>query len=121
VRKGLSPKPTQPLDQANAAQRKPHPGVYRRRKIWLAVMIFMIAWSLIEIVFQQNRIWHKEQVIRAKQAELARTQEQTQMLKKEIQKLNDHDYLMELAHKFGYGKKGETIIHVESEPTSSRP
>lgn len=86
---------------------KLHPGVRRRRLTWLTIMSLFILWAIVQISYQQWRIWEKEEQLAAKQATLKELKQETKSLQKEIQLLHDENYLLELAHKYGYGKKGE--------------
>jgi cell division protein FtsB len=100
----------------NEPNRKPlHPAVRRRRLIWLGVMVIVLVWTVVELIVQQNRIWDKEKELAVRKMELATAKEQTKQLKEEIKKLHDESYLLELAHKMGYGKPGEEIYSTEKE------
>lgn len=95
---------------------KLHPGVRRRRITWLIIMFCFILWAVIQIFLQQLKIWEKQDQLAIKQSALKQAKKETAILQKGIEQLNDYHYLMELAHKYGYGKKGEKNYH-PSAPT----
>ncbi|RAL23184.1 FtsB family cell division protein [Thermoflavimicrobium daqui] len=92
-----------------------HPAARRRRMIWLGLMVFILSWAGVQLVIQQFRIWNKEEVLIQKQKELVVVKQQTNQLKKEVQQLNDTNFLLELAHKLGYIKPGEQNYETEHE------
>ncbi|MBA4601260.1 FtsB family cell division protein [Thermoactinomyces mirandus] len=98
-----SPKPVRPL----------HPAVRRRRMIWLVIVVVFICWAVIQSFIQQLRVWEQEKELAAKQEQLAQLQLKQKELKQEVQKLKSEDYMLELAHKMGYGKPGEEIYSLE--------
>ncbi|WP_044641831.1 septum formation initiator family protein [Risungbinella massiliensis] len=93
-----SPRPVKPKIQ---------PKVRRFRLAWLIFMCCFIVWASIQLVVQQFRIWEKEDQLVVKKETLQQVQQEKTSLEKGISLLQEHQYLMELAHKYGYGKKGE--------------
>src|SRR5688572_5558415 len=85
-------------------KQKLHPATRRRRFTWLAIMVFVFSWAIVQIAIQQFRIWDKQEVLVQKKQELSIAQQQTGQLKEKVKQLNDENYLMELAHKLGYVK-----------------
>ncbi len=90
-------------------QRSLHPVVRRRRLIWLGAMVLFFCWAIVELIVQQVHIWDREKILAERKAELADGQRHTKELKDEIKKLHDEKYLLELAHKMGFGKPGEEV------------
>lgn len=107
-----TPSPEQTRTTRGSSQ-KLHPAVRRRRLIWLGFMVVFFCWAVIELVIQQFRIMDREEQLAAKREELAAVQAETQELHQAIKKLNDEDYLLELAHKLGYSKPGEEVYIIE--------
>lgn len=109
------PAPSHPLDsQRHSVQTrsKLHPVARRRRLLWLAIMVCLIGWSLVQLVIQQFRIWDKEAELAKQQTELVAVQGETKSLHDVITKLHDPAYLNELAHKMGYAKPNEELYTV---------
>jgi cell division protein DivIC len=111
-----SAKPVKKPESASKSQsvRPLHPAVKRRRLIWLGCMVVFIVWAAAQSVIQQVRIWDQEKELADKQRQLSQAYEQQKTLKQEVQKLKSEDYMMELAHKMGYGKPGEQIYSIEN-------
>jgi cell division protein DivIC len=86
-----------------------HPIVRRRRLVWLGVMVLFFCWTVVELIVQQTHIWDREKILAARKMELADGQRHTKELKEEIKRLHDEKYLLELAHKMGFGKPGEEV------------
>lgn len=94
---------------------KLHPKVKWRRLTWLVLMILFISWAIFQLIVQQIHIWDRETQLHKSQQELATTQATTKQLENELKRYRDHDFLMELAHKHGYGKPGEKNFQVGNE------
>lgn len=109
---GKKPKPTKSKAQSQPV-RPLHPSVKRRRLIWLGCMVVFIIWAAAQSVIQQMRIWDQEKELANKQRQLTQAYEQQKILNQEVQKLKSEDYMLELAHKMGYGKPGEQIYSIE--------
>jgi cell division protein DivIC len=103
-------------NEPTIVKRKLHPATRRRRFTWLAIMVFIFSWALVQIAVQQFRIWDKQEVLVQKKQELSIAQQQTGQLKEKVKLLNDEKYLMELAHKLGYVKP-EIEENVEEQET----
>lgn len=99
---------------SDSASRRPPlpPRVRRRRRIWLAVMVLFFLWSGSQLVIQTGKIHAKEAALAEKRKELATLKKEQRELKQEIGRLQDEDYLKELARKMGYGKPGEELLDV---------
>jgi cell division protein FtsB len=92
---------------------KLHPKVKRRRVTWLVLMVLFVCWCLTQLVMQEIKISKKEELLHKRQQELATTEAMTKKLTKDVKRYQDKDYLMEQAHKHGYGKRGEKNMKVE--------
>jgi cell division protein DivIC len=93
---------------------KIHSTVRRRRIIWFLLIVAFIVWCAVQLVIQEMRVWDKEALLHKRQQELASTQMTTKQLEKQIERFDDSDYLMEQAHKHGYGKPGEKNVQISN-------
>lgn len=87
-----------------------------RRRIWLILMLVLFLWSGSEWIIQTRAVHSKEAALVEKRRELASLEKERRELKQEINRLQDEDYLFELARKMGYGKPGEEILDVSDLP-----
>ncbi|MFC4075527.1 septum formation initiator family protein [Salinithrix halophila] len=93
-----------------------HPGVRRRRWIWLLLMLTFFIWSGVELWGQSQRIEAREAALAVKQKQLVQLKKRQAALKKEIQLLQDEAYLDELARKMGYRKLNEEVYDLPDQP-----
>jgi cell division protein FtsB len=109
----------EPLVETNTASQslppKLHPKVKRRRLFWLVLMVLFFGWCIIQLVVQEIRIAHKEELLHTKQQELATVEAANKKLQEDVKRYEDKDYLMEQAHKHGYGKAGEKNVTIEND------
>lgn len=94
---------------------KLHPKVKRRRLVWLVLMVLFFGWCIIQLVVQEIRIAHKEELLHKRQQDLATVEATNKKLIEDVKRYRDKDYLMEQAHKHGYGKIGEKNVSIENE------
>jgi cell division protein FtsB len=94
---------------------KLHPKVKRRRLIWLVLMVLFFGWCIIQLVMQEIEISQKEELLHKRQQELATMESKSKKLEKDVKRYQDKDYMMEQAHKHGYGKPGEKNVPMENE------
>jgi cell division protein DivIC len=92
-----------------------HPKVKRRRLAWFILMILFIGWCATQVIIQEIRIWDKEAVLHKRQQELADAKVTSKQLTSDVKRYRNFDYLMELAHRHGYGKPGEKNYQVGNE------
>lgn len=107
-----SERPQKPQSSSKPA-RPLHPAVRRRRMIWLVIVVVFTCWAIVQSFIQQLRVWEQEKELAAKQDQLAQVQMKQKELQQENQKLKSEDYMLELAHKMGYGKPGEELYSIE--------
>ncbi|SDY94821.1 septum formation initiator family protein [Thermoactinomyces sp. DSM 45892] len=101
--------------QARTPIRKLHPKAKRRRLIWLVSAILFFIWFGVQLVIQQMKIWDREDILAKKSQELEKLRQESQRLDQDLQRLEDPKYLLEQAHRLGYGKKNEQNFELESE------
>ncbi|GGE21752.1 hypothetical protein GCM10011571_24820 [Marinithermofilum abyssi] len=100
-------------EKASKPQRSPLlPGVRRRRRLWLFLMLAFFVWFGNELYSQSGQIEGQEAALAAKKAEVITLKEKQKQLKDEIRQLHDKDYLEELARKMGYSKPGEEVFDI---------
>jgi cell division protein DivIC len=105
-----APAPT----SAKQVRHKLHPGVRRRRWVWLITMVTVTGWAMIHLLVQQFHIWNKEEQLATKISELTTLQQQRKVLEKAVHQLKyDEEYLNELAHEKGYSKPGEEMYWIK--------
>lgn len=104
-------------DQANpkSSNRMLHPKAKRRRFIWLVSTMMFLIWFGVQLVVQQMKIWDREEILAKKMEELESLRTESQRLDQELQKLDDPVYLLEQAHRMGYGKKNEQNFELGTE------
>ncbi|NWO08646.1 MAG: septum formation initiator family protein, partial [Alteromonadaceae bacterium] len=78
----------------------------------LVLMLIFFLWSGSEWIIQTQAVHSKEAALAEKRRELDSLEKERKGLKQEIRRLQDEDYLFELARKMGYGKPGEEILDV---------
>ncbi|TCP66220.1 FtsB family cell division protein [Baia soyae] len=100
---------------AHTPIRKLHPKAKRRRLIWLVSAILFFIWFGVQLVIQQMKIWDREEILVKKSQELEKVRQESQRLDQDLQKLEDPKYLLEQAHRLGYGKKNEQNFEMEPE------
>ncbi|MGA8943828.1 MAG: septum formation initiator family protein [Thermoactinomyces sp.] len=104
------------MSQSSSKSARPlHPAVRRRRLVWLVIVVVFTCWAVVQSFVQQMRVWEQEKELAAKQEQLAQIQMKQKELKQEVQKLKSEDYMLELAHKMGYGKPGEELYTIKEE------
>ncbi|MFD1407072.1 septum formation initiator family protein [Kroppenstedtia eburnea] len=109
--------PSAPSTPPSSPRRPPLPRRVRlRRRIWLVLMLILFLWSGSEWIIQTRAVHSKEAALVEKRRELASLEKERRELKQEINRLQDEDYLFELARKMGYGKPGEEILDVSDLP-----
>lgn len=106
---------TEVTDEPRELPPKLHPRVKRRRMLWLVSMIVFFGWCMTQLVIQEVRISAQEEILQERKRELAKTKEEQQQLIKDLKQFQDKDYMMEQAHKHGYGKNGEQNVSVTDE------
>ncbi|WP_169713795.1 FtsB family cell division protein [Paludifilum halophilum] len=106
-------RPSSPSSQSgqDSSHRPLPPHVKRRRRIWLIMMIAFFVWGGSELWTQAQRIEAEEAALKEQKEEVASLKAKQDSLKKEINRLHDEQYLMDLARKMGYQKPGEEVYH----------
>ncbi|GIO35027.1 MULTISPECIES: FtsB family cell division protein [Paenibacillus] len=89
-------------------------GARRRIWIWASFMIVFMGWAIITIFSQQSQIADKSAELAKKKLEQQSVDQNKEQLKTDVKRLNDPEYIGQLARKnYGMYKPGETPIHIE--------
>jgi cell division protein DivIC len=103
-----------PKSAKQVRRHKLHPGVRRRRWLWLITMVTVTGWAMIHLLVQQFHIWNKEEQLATKMSEVTTLEQKTKELEKAVYQLKyDEEYLNELAHEKGYSKPGEEMYWIK--------
>lgn len=99
----------QPNTPANAA------GARRRLKIWATCIVLFLAWAGYTYYVQAEEISGKSQQLSETKASLDETQQKLEQLKYEISRLQDPEYIGQIAmKKYGLYKPGELPVRIPS-------
>jgi len=89
-------------------------GVRRRLKLLLFVMVIFMSWAAYVLIAQQGTMGDRESNLREANKKLTDATVQSETLKKEIIKLNDKEYVSEIARKEqGMGYPGEIPLDIK--------
>jgi len=89
-------------------------GVRRRLKLLLFVMVIFISWAAYVLISQHGTMGARESDLQEATKKLSDANVQSEALKQEIIKLNDKEYISEIARKEqGYGYPGEIPLDIK--------
>lgn len=89
-------------------------GMRRRLKLLLIVVILFMSWAAYTLLSQFNQSSHRTEQLREVKAKLTDIQMKNSALKQEIERLNDDEYIGQIARKEqGMGLPGEKPIEVD--------
>ena len=99
---------------ASAASTSASAGARRRLKLLLVVVVLFMSWAVYTLFLQYHQNSIRTAQLRDEQAKLAEAQKKNDSLKQEIVRLNDPEYIGQIARKEqGMGLPGEKSIQVE--------
>jgi len=87
--------------------------VKRRRLFCLFFMLVFVCWAIVHLVFQHFKILKKEKELQQRATQLSLLRKEEKELRRQLKKLHNEDYLLELSHKLGFCKEDEEIFRVE--------
>ncbi|MGG6312073.1 FtsB family cell division protein [Paenibacillus macerans] len=89
----------------------------RRLRLWMGLMILFLGWAGYTFISQSGEIGAKSEQLAERQASKAASEQSLNQLKYEINRLNDPEYIGQIAmKKYGLYKPGEIPVRVsESE------
>lgn len=89
-------------------------GARRRLKLLLFVMVIFMSWAVYTWFNQYGQISDRSYQLREADKKLADAVSKSELLKQEIIRLNDPEYIGQIARKEqGMGYPGEKPIHIE--------
>ncbi|GIP30660.1 hypothetical protein J23TS9_57900 [Paenibacillus sp. J23TS9] len=89
-------------------------GGRRRIWIWVSFMVVFMGWAGYSFISQQSQIADKSAELAKKKVEQQTTLKSKEQLSTEVKRLNDPEYIGQLARKnYGMYLPGETPIHTE--------
>lgn len=94
-------------------QTSAYAGTKRRLKLWFVVVALFMGWALYTLFSQLDRQGQAELKLADAQQKIEEATKQMEDLKQQVARLNDKEYIGQLATKMqGMVKKGETQIQV---------
>ncbi|MBB6669572.1 FtsB family cell division protein [Cohnella nanjingensis] len=88
-------------------------GARRRLKLLLLVVALFMSWAAYTLIVQQHHTGERASQMRAAKDKLTQVQQKNAQLQKEIERLNDDEYIGQIARQQGMGLPGEQSIHME--------
>jgi cell division protein DivIC len=89
-------------------------GARRRLKLLLFIMVIFMSWALYVITVQYGQISNRSGQLREADKKLTDAQAKSEALKQQIARLNDPEYIGQIARKeHGLGMPGEVPIKIE--------
>lgn len=85
----------------------------RRLTIWFVVCTIFVAWAVIQLLQQTEKIAEKQSELAQTELKLQQTTEMKQELEATIERLHDPEYVDELARKEYYMTREGEIIFVD--------
>ncbi|PTM54807.1 FtsB family cell division protein [Desmospora activa] len=97
-----------------AVVRKPLPRhVRRRRWIWLIAMLAFFFWSGSELIGQSMEVHERKTALAQSREEVQALQAEQRGLQEDVRRLQNEEYLLELARKLGYALPGEEVVDLD--------
>jgi cell division protein DivIC len=89
-------------------------GARRRLKLLLFIMVLFMSWALYVIIVQYGQISDRSSQLQEADKKLTDAQAKSEALKQQITRLNDPEYIGQIARKeHGLGMPGEVPIKIE--------
>lgn len=87
----------------------------RRIGLWMVVCAAFFAWAGVQLYEQEGEIANKRLELAETKQQLKKVREEQQELKAMVKKLQDPDYIAEVARKEYYMTKPGEVLYVETE------
>lgn len=101
------------MTTAAASKKASNAGSKRRIKLWMCIVVLFMSWAAYTLIDKLSEQHATSQRLAAIQQQLETAKNETEALKQHIEKLNDPEYISQLATKEqGMVYKGETQIQV---------
>ncbi|MCC3377466.1 cell division protein FtsL [Cohnella sp. REN36] len=88
-------------------------GAKRRLKLLLFVVVLFLSWAAYTLIVQQYHTGERNSQLQAAKDKLTEVQQKNEQLQKEIERLNDDEYIGQIARQQGLGLPGEKPIQME--------
>lgn len=88
-------------------------GARRRLKLLLFVMVIFMSWAAYTLYVQYGQMSDRSNELRDANQKLTDATAQSEALKQQIVRLNDQEYISEIARKQGLGYPGEIPLNIE--------
>lgn len=101
------------MSSHTGAATPPSVGVRRRLKLLLVVIVLFLCWAGYILIMQQHHSSERSSQLHEVKTKLLNAQQKNESLQQEIKRLNDPEYIGQIARKEqGMGLPGETQIQV---------
>ena len=101
------------MGTAGNKQTASYAGTKRRLKLWLLAVCLFMGWAVYTMVGQSDRQADTESKLMAIEQQLQASEQKSAELQQKMERLNDAEYIQEIARKqYGLIKPGETPIQV---------
>lgn len=102
------------MPSGNAATTPASVGAKRRLKLLMFVLAVFLGWAAYTLVGQEGQLGERRTELQESVKKLNEVTAQTEAVKQEIARLNDPEYIGQIARKEqGMGLPGETPIQIE--------
>ncbi|GAA0138032.1 hypothetical protein YSY43_48730 [Paenibacillus sp. YSY-4.3] len=92
-------------------------GARRRLRIWVGFMIIFLGWAAFTFISQSGEINAKSQQLEERRTSMTAATQSLDQLKYEINRLQDPEYIGQIAmKKYGLYKPGEIPVRVSESP-----
>jgi len=97
----------------SASPTPPSVGLRRRLRLLLIVVGLFVSWAAYTIHAQELEKTERIRELNEMERRLEETRQKSEMLSREIERLNDPEYIGQIARQQGMGLPGEQLIRVE--------
>ncbi|WP_322908066.1 septum formation initiator family protein [Paenibacillus campi] len=106
--------------QSSSPSPSPNPGARKRLRIWMAFMVIFLGWATYSFIQQSLQLSAKHQEFAVQQQQQAQTQAALDQSQLELKRLEDPEYIGQIARKqYGMYLPGEKPIWA-TEPSANK-
>lgn len=88
-------------------------GVRRRLRLWLLLMVVFLSWAAYTLYNQYTQMNERSAQLQEANRKLSEAEKTSEMLEQEIIRLDDPEYIGQMARKQGLGLPGEQPIRIK--------
>ncbi|MEK0317717.1 FtsB family cell division protein [Cohnella sp. 56] len=88
-------------------------GLKRRLKLLLLLVVLFMSWAIYTLIVQQSHASDRSTQLNHARTKLSETEQKNQALKQEIARLNDDEYIGQIARQQGMTLPGEQSIQLK--------